>query len=359
MIHSLVRKIADLQSDGDQVYPPGLFPSTRFHTLLPYKREDDNVFFTALIVFTLQQLKESLPSEDQTLVGTLIKKATKTYSQYQNRNGLKTYNFWQTNPTRHFPNGIALKRLGFLQLPDDVDDTALIYLTGGHTTEDIKWLKQKLARHANLSNKQIRNTLPEYRHLKAYSTWFGKNMYIEFDFCVLCNLMYFIFKNRLELNEHDMDTILFLRAVILANEHFTHPFYVAPSYPKPSLILYHISRLISTFDVPNLSSLKQKIIRDILKALGNNNLHIMEKVLLSISLIRFGIVPPADIPSLNKTDPALLFKDFYFFNGGLLTAFENSLSRKLAKYDVFHLKHQCDAYNYALLLEHEVLRQQL
>lgn len=351
-INYLLQHIKELQSKGNKIYPAGLFPSIRFHTHLPYQREDDNIFFTALIVFTLQQLKASLSKENQQVINEITGRAVQTYMLYQNKAGLSTYNFWQTKPSRHFPNGYILKRQGFLQLPDDIDDTVFIYLTAQKSPEDVNWLKQKLILHANLYKKQIKNTRSKYMQLKAYSTWFGKHMYIEFDFCVLCNLMYFIYKNKLPLNENDRDTITFLSAVIKSNEHFTHPFQIAPSYPKTSLILYHFSRLIATFHIPELALLKEKAAEDIEKVLGER-VHPMEKILLATALMRLGKMPEEINLSQN---PEEIFRKFYFFNGGMLTAFENNVCRKLAKYDIFHLKHQCKAYNYALLLEYEILK---
>src|SRR5690606_6873108 len=110
-------------------------------------------------------------------------------------------------------------RLKFLELPDDVDDSAIIYLTKPHSKEDAVWLKEELIKHANLSKKQIQNTLSGYKNLKAYTTWFGKNMYLEFDFCVLCNAMYFVHHYNLPYSEHDRATINYLKNVITSGDH--------------------------------------------------------------------------------------------------------------------------------------------
>ena len=80
------------------------------------------------------------------------------------------------------------------RIPDDLDDTAFVYLTEAPTEKERLWLKDKLAQHANGTRQWIKNTYPEYRTLRAYSTWFGKTMYIEFDACVLSNILYCIFQ---------------------------------------------------------------------------------------------------------------------------------------------------------------------
>lgn len=349
-IDLLLSHIQRLQSEGNGVYPKGLFPSQRYHTMLPYRREDSNVFFTALILFTLNNVTPyCTPSQKQT-IATITKEGVKCYPLYQSRKGLLTYNFWQTKPNLHFPHGYFLNKLKFLELPDDVDDTALIYLTTPHSKKDALWLINKLTQHANLSTKQIKNTFPKYRQLKAYSTWFGKNMYIEFDFCVLCNLMYCLHQYETPTNIHDEDTISYLREVIISDEHIHTPFRVAPSYPRTALILYHISRLITAFDIPKLNDLKEKITRQT-HDLFHKKQPLLDKILLAIALGRLTGVCPDIAYSL-----PLPYKNTYFFNGGLLTAFENPVARKLAPFAAFHLKHTCEAYYLALLVEYEVMK---
>lgn len=350
-ILSLIRKIEHLQVKKESAYPEGLFPSQRFHTLLPYRREDNNVFFTALIVFTLQQSLPFLDEVSKVIAKKICSRAIETYPLYRSRRGLKTYNFWQNTPNKHFYPGYLFHNLSFLALPDDADDTVLIYLTKRHSSEDILWVKEELSKHANRSKAQIKNTFPQFKALRAYTTWFGKNMYLEFDFCVLCNVMYFVCSKKLPFSIYDEDTLSYLKGVIETDLHISHPFQVSASYPRTVLILYHITRLVTAFEIPQLNGLRPKITKQ-LHQLEKQKLHTIDRILIAISIARItGVCPAVDYKL------PIQYKNYYFFNGGLLTAFEHTLARRLAPFNIFHLKHTCEAYYLTLLVEYEVLRE--
>ncbi len=343
----LLLKITELQSKGDKYYAAGLFPSQRFHLYLPFEREDNNVFFTASIVFILQNLRDKLSEEEQNLADEICRRAVANYPDYKNKDGLDTYNFWKTDGSAHFPNGQILSRVNKVRIPDDADDTALIYLTSNPDREKVLWLIEKLAQHANLSKKEITNTFPEYKNLKVYSTFFGKNMFIEFDVCVLCNILYFVFQNSLPLNQHDYDSISFIRSVIEKKQYLEKPFYASHSYPSASVILYHVSRLIEKYDVPGLSDIKSKVMAD-LKALFEREEDTMNRLILSTSLARLGA-------KIGVTNPGQRTNQRWsFFHAGLLTAFENPVTYNLAGNSLFHLKYKCEAHRLVLILENIV-----
>lgn len=342
----LLLQISELQSTGDKYYASGLFPSQRFHLYLPFEREDNNIFFTASIVFILQNLREKLSEEEQNLADEICSKAVANYPDYKNKDGLDTYNFWRTDGSPHFPNGNILSRVNKVRIPDDADDTALIYLTSNPDREKVLWLKEKLAQHANLSKKRIINTFPEYKNMKAYSTFFGKNMFIEFDVCVLCNILYFVFQNKLELNQHDYDSIFFVRSVIEKKQYLEKPFYASHSYPSAPVILYHVARLLEKYEVPGLSEIKPKVIAD-LNSLIDKERDEMNRVILATSLKRLG-QPQSSLDYTKENER------WSFFHAGLLTAFENTVTYNLAGNSLFHLKYKCEAHRLALILENIV-----
>lgn len=343
----LLLKLSELQSTGDKYYASGLFPSQRFHLHFPLEREDNNIFFTASIVFILQNLRTKFSADEKIIADDICKKATANYPDYKNKDGLDTYNFWRTDGSAHFPNGKFLAHLNKVRIPDDTDDTSLIYLTSNPSREKALWLKDKLAQHANLSTKQIANTFSEYRNLKAYSTFFGKNMFIEFDICVLCNVLYFVFRNKLELNQHDHDSILFIRSVIEKGQYLQKPFYASHSYPSAPVILYHVARLLENFEVPRLSEIKSKVIVD-LNALCERERDEMNRLILSTSLMRLGAKNnEAEIANPNQRT----IQRWSFFHAGLLTAFENSITYNFAGNSLFHLKYKSEAHRLALILE--------
>ena len=356
-IDSYIQKIAKLQSSGDTFFSEGLFPAQRINSKIGYNRPDTTIFFTAIITFTLQRLKPFLSENNKRITEKIIEKATQNYPDFQNKDGLKTYNFWKTKPSKHFPNGYIFRHFNHFKIPDDVDDTAMVYLTSNPTQDEILWLKQKLTQHANLSKIQIKNTYPEYQNLKAYSTWFGKNMYIEFDVCVLCNLLYCIFENKLPLNQHDTDSLTYIRSAIESDRYLSEPFRVAHQYPRTIPIVYHVSRLIGAFYIPELEPIKSKLIADTKQLLAQKN-HWLDVVVLHISLMRLGErqLPKIIFPEVID---AVSFKGFYFFIAGLLTAYQNPFLYKIASSSLFHIQWQCEAHCWTLLVEYETLKSKI
>ncbi len=345
-------KIVNLQSQGERHFPAGLFPAYRRNSYLGYARPDTTIFFSAIIGFTLQSLRTRLPSSEQAKVDSILNGVRANYPAYRNKDGLKTYNFWPTKPSRHFPNGYLFRRFEHFRIPDDVDDTAFVYLTDAPTSDELLWLKNKLAQHANGPKRWIRNTYPEYRKLRAYSTWFGKNMYTEFDACVLSNIMYCIFQYNLPLNQHDAHSLLYIRSVIERDRYRHEPFRCAHQYPSTVLIIYHVARLIAAFDPDAIRPVKGKLIQDAQRLLSREN-QPMNRVLLATSLLRLGEVPPRiALEDFTKKD----FRGFHFFIAGLLTAYESPVLYKLAPNKLFHMNWRCEAHCWTLLLEYEALR---
>ena len=355
LVKNLLLELKRLQSKGDSIYPRGIFPSQRYHPFLPYKREDDNLFFTASVVHILQGVSNQFSEPEKVLVDEIIADAQSSYQLFQNKDGLDAYNFWQTKPSRHFPNGLFMHRFKHFQIPDDVDDTALVYLAESASKERVAQLREKLKNHSNLAYKRAFNPLEKYRDLKCYSTFFGKEMYIEFDICVLSNLMRVIlthFKDNL--NEYDRDTLTFITEAIVSDEHTTLPFYSAPNYPTTELILYHVSRLIPLLPSEYKTKIEEKIKADIqsqFKSVSGMNKLMLENAALKLNL-------DVESNTANSTD-VLNDQSFYFFHAGMITAFENSVAQKLATKPFFHLRYTSKALNRALLIENMVLKRGL
>lgn len=349
----LLKEIEWLQSKEERYFSSGLFPSFRSNRFLCYNRPDTNVFFTANIVFILQQLKPHLLEKHNLVIDKIITLAIRNYPNFQNKDGLKTYNFWQTSPSKHFPNGNIFKNFEHFRIPDDIDDTTLAYLTLPHSKEDVLWLKEKLIQHANLEKLQIRNTFKHYRNLKIYSTWFGKNMPIEFDACALCNLMYLVEKHQLPRNDYDTDTYRFLREVIERNEFITDPFSVAHNYATTPLIIYHYARLLGDFSIPELESCREKLISTTTVLLEKGTSY-MNKIILETSLFKLGV---------QKTNSAFNIQsselNFPYFIAGLLSSYENPILQKMARWKITQMEWTCEAHSLALILENYCLKMKM
>lgn len=350
---SLLSDIKAFQTKGDnKIYPEGIFPSQRRHRLIGIIRQDDNSFFTALIVFELQRLKKYFSPDELKSIEDIKYQAQKAFPHYENKKGEGTYNFWKTKKNAHFPNGNIFSKFDFLRLADDVDCTALVYLANGYSTRDIINLKNKLLYHAKLPVITSKNTLPHYRNLKLYSTWFGKYIPIETDVCVIANLLYLIFESKVTLNEYDIDSIKFVCSVINNDEHKIQAFRVAPYYPKTSIIIYHISRLLTVAENQEIQNLKPKLKADILQKLSGDN-HPMEELILNTSLMWLG--EKENIEELEMPADT----NFPWFIAGMLTSINNPIARWMAPMPLFHIQFYCEAYMKTLFLEYKILKNNL
>lgn len=341
---AIIQRIADLQTDS------GLFASVRSNPAIAYRRSDTNVFFTAVTVFTLQSLRPLVSPDSQQRIDRIQEQAVAAYPLFRNKDGLNTYNFWPTRPSRHFPNGYLFRHFNHFRIPDDIDDTAMVYLTTQPTAADLGWLPEKLARHANGTTRQVQTTFADYRNLRAYSTWFGKNMGIDFDACALSNMLYCLYQYELPPDQHCIDSLAYLRSIVESGRYVSEPFRCAPHYARTSLISYHLTRLIAAFDPPELAPLRPRLIADA-RHLLTRATNRLEQIVLATSLLRLGELPPlVDTVNIGQD-----FNTFHFFIAGLLTAYEQPWLRRWANRPITQMRWQCEAHCWALVAEYRVL----
>lgn len=352
MLEATLSRIRQLQSPGSARYPKGIFPSQRIHKWLAYQREDTNIFFSALVVFTLQQLKPWLPNDLNPKVDQIIKDVVRNYSNYRHPADRSTYNFWQDRPQAHFPHGLVLNRLAFMALAADTDDTAIIYLTHPPDYPLIK-LKQKLEGHYPSDAPLSPLTPAVYHDLNPYPTFLGKKVKREMDVCVISNVLYMVFHYDLPLSPTDHQSIEFIYRVLQREGYRKSSFLISPNYGQTSVILYHITRLTATFNHPALEHLKTPLINSLKKEYQRAT-SFMDLLLITISLLRFGICEPLPNPGLQLEGH---FNKFYFFQAGMLTSLQRPELKTLATLPFFHLKYRCQAYYYTLWLEYQVLYQ--
>jgi hypothetical protein len=285
--------------------------------------------------------------------GRLKWKVISNYPRYRHYADASTYNFWQNHPNGHFPNGWLLKKMLFFALPADTDDTSLIYLTSSQKKELVR-IKEKLEAHYAPGTPVSPLTLPAYTDLSAYPTFLGKKMKRELDVCVICNVLYLVFENRLPLSKTDLDSIEFIRRVLHRRDYRTHAFYVSPNYGSSAVILYHIARLVGSFKTVELSDLGTSLTACLTSELRDAG-SFMETLLIKISLLRLGIITS---PLTAPGDWDGEFRNFYFFQAGMLSGFQKAGLNKLARNPFFHLKYRCKAYYWTLWLEYKVLQAQ-
>lgn len=346
---SLLQEIFKLQVVNDSFFMKGQFPAQRGK----HKRVPDNtVFYNALISYTLQHLKNELTPSSKECADSICGRIRSGYSAYKNKSGSNTYNFWKTNPPAFFPNSRILSRFSAFNIPDDADCTSMIYLTDTALSSHSAWLQNKLAMHSNLGTLKIKNTCPAYKNFKAYSTWFGKKMPIEFDICVQCNALLFICKNQLPLTIQDQETLALLHAQILSGDYIKQAYYLSPSYKRPAIILYHLARLLENNHIPALEDCREQVKTDAEREL-KTAATFMDKLLLSTSLLRMkGNPPPLNIKDV--TDAEL--NNFAFFKANLFSSYSRPALKFISKSSWFDCNFYCRAYTLALLLEYEILR---
>ncbi len=344
VISRLISEIARLQTGPDSALGEGLFLSSRENRRLNYRRKDSSVFGTASVAFILLEILEKLPETDRSAALRITEKARAVYHNYRNKDGLETYNFWETKPGRHFPHGHIFRRMDHFRLPDDVDDTVLIYMNLDHSPEQNLWLKEKLKQHAGPDG--------------IYSTWFGKNMPHEKDLCVMANLMYWVYRERLPLNDFDLRSLDWMKGVIKERVFLQQPFRVARHYASVPLIIYHLARLLGRFDVARLASCRSFLKQQAIEAFEKEE-NFMNKVLLSTALRKFGIRDHRYTPDFACFSEGLpgkeSSKEFYSFIGALLGPYSHPLARAFAGSVLTRINWKCEAHELALCLENIVL----
>lgn len=328
----------------------GIFPSTRIHASQPEKRrEDNNIFFTGLIVLGLENLRPMLGGADTSLCDSIVARAKRAYPLYRNAHGRLTYNFWQTKPPVIFP-GDPWLRLGNRShaLPDDLDDTSI--LLAGLDPPDSSARRVKALMEA-CAGGTLHNGYRRYKRRGAYSTWFGKNMPLDMDASVLCNVLYWVCRSGQPWTHADSASISVLRDLVVRGRLLNDAAYASPHYARPPVVIYHYARLMSL--CPALDSVKPLLVgqaREALKtAVG------LDRVLLSTALLRLGV--PVSQVAPGTVDLGGEDARFVFFIASFSDYFRNPFRRIFLHTALLRYEFRCDAYNRFLLLEYLLVRE--
>ena len=354
-VDSLLARIAKQQVQQTDFFYKGSFPAYRRYGISGRLKADNNIFFTGLIAFTLKRLRPYLSPEQRNQCDTIISRAQGAYPYFRNMQGRPTYNFWRTDPPLVFPNAWFLNLFNAQQaLPDDLDDTAILWLSQNPSDSIVLWVKQLMAAHANGGYGQVRNTPKYYRELPAYSTWFGIKMPVDFDFCVLCNVLYFINDYDLPYDRHDSATVEVLRRMITDGAYLNNAAYISPHYGRTPLLLYHVSRLLFDHRIPTLDSLKPRLLQTTY-ALYHQADNWLDSTLLSTAALQLGgrhlPVSVPDTADLYTSEKTFFVASF----SSILPPFWKKilLQRQWIKYYFV-----CPAYRQLLYVENKILWEQ-
>jgi len=360
IINLLLKKIAAQQVKQDDYFLPGIFPSyISKRESFSDKKKDNNIFFNTLIAYTLSDIRSFVSKDNQLLIDEILEKGKPLFPKFKNQKGRNTYNFWRTDTTFEYPyTGLINPFKKNVTLPDDMDDTVLSLLAlqeDDSVAANVHLLMQSFT---NNSSNPVRSVISSYNQLPAYSTWFGKKFPVVFDVSVLCNLLSFVQLYNLPWTKADSASLEVILTTIKNNNHISQPVYASPYYPKTSLILYHIARLMSIKKIPELEAMKVKLLTDAVVEFSNTK-NILEKIILSNAIIKWGYIPPAlDLPSTVELETSIEQNNFSFFVGNIPSYFPGWLRKYATEKNAGLFYHYCPAYNDALLLEYLVLKNQ-
>jgi hypothetical protein len=357
----LLTHISQLQSKQNGVFPKGIFPSYRMYALNKDREKADvNGFFTGLIAFTLKDIQLQLSKEQQAQAQNIITNTLPVYTKFQNQKGRSTYNFWPTDTPKIFPNAGWMNVFDKSQsLPDDLDDTVIMLMALDAPDSTAKKIHLLMQGFTNNGGKKVHNTFKGYRSIGAYSTWFGKKMPVDFDVCVLANILYFVQRYHLEWTAADSASIQLIEKVLSERKHITDAPYISPHYSKLPNILYHLSRLMYVKPIPSLEKYKAQLIEDTKEAFLKAD-SFMDEVVLSTSLLRWGVIPPqGKVRETGSLEELIEDGSFSFFIANMASMLPDPLKQWMGGAGVGKFYYHCPAYNNLLVLENLAWRKKM
>lgn len=357
LINFLIKRIGEEQVKSDNFFLPGIYPSyiaksEKFSS----RKKDNNIFFNGLIAYTLSDIKGYVNEQNRQTIDSLLIVSKPLFTKFKNTKGRETYNFWRTDSSYDYPYSGVLKLFTKdITLPDDMDDTVLSLLALHANDSTAKAAHVLMQQFVNSDTSKVRSIIEDYSSLPAYSTWFGKKFPVVFDVSVLCNILSFVQHYNLPWTKADTASLEVIIKTIENDYHFSKAVYASPYYPKTSLILYHIARLMSAKHLPQLEALRIKLVSDAAKELVQTN-NLMEKIILSSTILKLGYEPPATNIAATDIVKQIEQNDFCFFVGNVPSYFKDFSRAVATSKEIGFFYHYCPAYNNALLLEYLVLK---
>ena len=350
---AVLKMIEPLQLKDDQGVLNGSFPSYRKYFYSKKIRQEDNVFFTSLILFNLGQFSEFM-QPDEKLIFELCKSNAVAYiNRFKNEKNQLTYNFWPRNPPIIFPNGGWLNQFNNqFALADDIDDAAITLLALGVNDTIAKAMQSKFQEYRVGKIKTNRSFYRRFRNRPVYSTWLGHKMPKDVDLSVLTNVLLMHTKAGIPLNATDTASLDLIVDLIKANKHIKDPKFVSQHYAHRATILYHVARLIYVSDYPPLLAMKSELLDQSLQLLKQST-YPLEQLLLHTSILRLG--GKVD-NSFSINAQALLKNDYPYFVANIASVLNNPMKRMVNASNLVRFDYYSYAFNLSLLYEYWMLR---
>jgi hypothetical protein len=349
----LLQQIEQLQVKEVQTALHGAFPSYRKYYYSSKFKEEDNVFFTALILWNLGQFKAQMSSQEMDYLEKFKFNARPYLERFKNQNNQLTYNFWPRNPPQIFPNGGWLNRLNQkFALADDIDDGAITLLALGVNDSIAKAMQTKFGLYSVGKFKANRSFYKQYKDRPVYSTWLGNKMPKDVDLSVLTNVVLMHTMAKIPLNATDSASLDLIVDLIKVNKHLTDPKYVSQHYANSATIIYHIARLMYYSDYPSLLALKPLLLDQALQ-LSKQAESSLEQLLLNTSILRLGV--KIDLP-LGVNEASLTANNYPYFVANIASVLNNPFKRIVNGTNIVRFDYYSYAFNLSLLYENWMLR---
>ena len=331
----------------------GAFPSVRKYFYSKKHKEEDNVFFTALVVFNIGQFEKEMSLEEQMLYRKIKSNALPYISRFKNKKNDLTFNFWPRNPPQIFPNGGWLNKFNKqFALADDIDDSAITLLALDGSDSLAKAMQAKFLEYRVGVYKKNKSFYRRFHTRPVYSTWLGHKMPKDVDVSVLSNVVLMHTLKKLPLNATDTASLDLIVDLIKSSKHLNDPKMVSQHYAQTSTILYHLARLIYASDYAPLLRLRPILLEQSI-GLYKKSKTPLEQLLLNTAILRLG-----GEASLYKdiNEQTLKQNDYPYFVANIASVLNNPLKRWINASNLVRFDYYSYAFNLSLLYENWMLR---
>jgi hypothetical protein len=350
---TILNLISNLQFKDSTDVLNGSFPSYRKYNFSSKLKQEDNVFFTALVLFNIGQFSLQMHPDELAILEKAKSNAIKYIQRFKNQNNQLTYNFWPRNPPQIFPNGGWLNLFNKkAALADDIDDGAITLLALGANDSISKAMQSKFSDYRVGLIKANKSFYKEFKNRPVYSTWLGSKMPKDVDLSVLTNVLLMHTKAKISLNATDSASLDLIVDLVKANKHLTDPKYVSQHYANSATILYHVARLAYYSDYPALLALKPILLKQAIE-LSKQARFPLEQLLLNTTVLRLG--GKMDLPlSVNET--SLMANNYPYFVANIASVLNNPFKRVVNRSNIVRFDYYSYAFNLSLLYENLMLR---
>lgn len=345
--------VSNLQVKDPSSMLDGSFPSTRKYFYSQQFKQEDNVFFTSLVLWNLGQFEKEMSQDELSIFKQAKRNALPFIERFKNKKNNITYNFWPRNPPQIFPNGGWLNLLNKkFALADDIDDAAITWLALGLNDSSALKLQSKFSDYSVGKIKPNRSFYKTYNNWPVYSTWLGHKMPKDVDLSVLSNVLLMHTKANIPFNSNDSASLNMIVELVKTNKHLSDPKYVSQHYANSATIIYHVARLIYFSNYPALLSLKPILLVQA-KQLIEQTKSPLEKLLLNTSILRLG--EEIDFPD-GVDEQTLLINDYPYFIANIASILNNPFKRVVNKSNIVRFDYYSYAFNLSLMYENLMLR---